>query len=142
MKARIHATAGVLALSTVATFWLSTVVSELLLSPATVAWVKQAILYGMFVLIPAMAATGASGFALARARRGRLVERKQRRMILIALNGLLVMLPSAYFLARRAAQGEFDSLFYAVQGLELAVGLLQLYLLGSNFRDGLRLRRR
>ena len=142
MTTRIHAIAGFLALSTVAGFWLSTVISEIFLSPGTVTWVKQTVLYGMLVLIPAMAATGASGFALARARRGRLVERKRRRMIFIAVNGVLILLPSAFFLAGRSSLGQFDSAFYTVQAVELTLGLLQLYLLGSNVRDGLRLRRR
>lgn len=142
MTTRIHAIAGFLALSTVAGFWLSTVISEIFLSPGTVTWVKQTVLYGMLVLIPAMAATGASGFALAPARRGRLVERKRRRMIFIAANGVLILLPSAFFLAGRSSLGQFDSTFYTVQAVELTLGLLQLYLLGSNVRDGLRLRRR
>jgi Na+/H+ antiporter NhaA len=98
------------------------------------------------VLIPALAATGGSGLALAKGRRAGLIGAKIKRMPLIAANGLLILIPSALFLASRARAGEFDSGFYAVQALELAAGAANLALLGLNMRDGLtmkgRLRRR
>ena len=86
-----------------------------------------------------MAATGGTGFALARPRKGNIIEAKKKRMPLIAANGLLVMIPSALFLYTKAASQEFDSAFYVVQAIELGVGLVQLTLMGRNFRDGLRL---
>ena len=39
----------------------------------------------------------------------------------------------------KAAAGEFDVAFYAVQFVELVVGAVQLTLMGMNFRDGFRL---
>ncbi|MCC7098840.1 MAG: hypothetical protein IT500_04555, partial [Rubrivivax sp.] len=74
MKSKLHAAFGAMALLCIATFWVSTVVSELFMEPAAVAAVKNAILAGMWLLVPAMAATGGSGFALAKGRSGRLVE--------------------------------------------------------------------
>ena len=139
MKPAIHAAAGVVAMLTVLTFWMSTAISELFFSQEAIAVVKQAILYGMLVLIPAMAITGASGFSLGGKRKGRLVDDKKWRMRIIALNGLLVMLPSAFFLDGKASVGELDGPFYVVQPIELSVGLAQLFLMGKNFRDGLRL---
>lgn len=103
-----------------------------------VATAKQAILYAMWVWIPAMAITGGSGFSLAGGRSGRLVASKSKRMRFIALNGLLIMLPAAFFLFRKAAAGEFDTVFYVVQAAELLVGAAQLVLMGVNFRDGLK----
>ena len=64
---------------------------------------------------------------------------KKKRMRLIAANGMLVMLPSAIWLYFSAAKGEFGTAFIVVQGIELAGGFTQLYLLARNFRDGLRL---
>ena len=61
------------------------------------------------------------------------------RMRLIAMNGLLIMLLSAFFLSHKATAGEFDSAFYVVQLLELVVGVLQLSLMALNLRDCLRL---
>lgn len=139
MKSRLHALVGAIALLCICTFWVSTLVSELFLGEASVVAVKNAVLAGMWLLIPAMAATCASGFALGRQRSGRLVEVKKRRMQLVAANGLLVLLPSAVALASMANAGRIDALFYAVQGLELAAGAVNVVLLCLNMRDGLRL---
>jgi hypothetical protein len=125
---------------TIATFWASTLVSELILSQEAIVAVKHSIVaYGLVVLVLAMAVTGGSGFALAKTRKGWLLEQKKKRMPIIALNGILVMIPAAIFLNFKAAAGEFDGLFYAVQVVELVVGVVQLTLMGMNFRDGLKL---
>jgi hypothetical protein len=139
MTVRVHAVAGSIALLLVAAFWSVTVVSELFWSPAAVAAVKRAVLYGIAFLIPALIIAGGSGFALSARRKGELVDVKKARMRLIALNGLLVLAPSAVFLSGKAAAGQFDAAFGTVQAIELAAGALQLILLGRNFRDGLRL---
>lgn len=139
MKSKLHGLFGTVALLCIVTFWTSTVVSELFLDQASVVAVKNAVLTGMWVLIPAMAATGGSGFSLARSRRGRLIDVKGRRMKGVAANGLLVLLPSAYVLASWANAGRFDSAFYALQGLELVAGAINITLLVLNMRDGLRL---
>ena len=139
MKTMLHGLAAALALLLIASFWTSTVISELFLSQASVAAVKQAIVYAFWGLIPALAVTGASGFALGKGRGGRLVSAKARRMPVIALNGLLVLLPSAFYLNAKAQAGEFDALFYGVQALELLAGAINLTLMGLNLRDGLRL---
>ena len=70
---------------------------------------------------------------------GRLVEAKQRRMKMVAVNGLLVLLPSALLLARWASAGRLDAGFYALQGLELVAGATNITLLALNLRDGRRL---
>ncbi|HRO62948.1 hypothetical protein [Thermomonas sp.] len=139
MKAKLHGFFGAVALLCIATFWVSTVVSEAFLDLASVTLVKNAILTGMWLLIPAMAATGGSGFSLARTRRGRIVEAKARRMKLVAANGVLVLLPSAFVLASWANAGRFDGAFYALQALELLAGAANITLLTLNLRDGLRL---
>lgn len=142
MKLRIHAAAGTIALLTIITFWLSTLISELVASHAVVAQVKTGVLYGMAVLIPAMATAGATGAALGRKSKLPLVAAKSRRMKIIAATGLLVLLPSAVFLALRAQAGVFDTQFYTVQVIELIAGAANITLLTRNLRDGLSLRRR
>lgn len=139
MKSKLHGFFGAIALLCIATFWASTVVSELFLHQASVVAVKNAVLAGMWALIPAMAATGSSGYSLARTRRGRLVDVKGRRMKGVAANGLLVLLPSAWVLASWANAGRFDGAFYALQGVELLAGAINITLLALNMRDGLRL---
>ncbi|MEO9456344.1 hypothetical protein [Chromobacterium phragmitis] len=139
-KAILHAVAATAATLAITVFWSATVVSELFLDHAAIAAVKHAIAYaGVPVLAAAMALTGASGAMLAKGRKGKLVEGKKKRMPFIAMNGLLIMIPAALFLNLRAQAGAFDAVFYAVQALELAVGLAQLTMMGKNFRDGLRL---
>lgn len=140
VRVRVHALAGSVALLTIAVFWTSTVVSELLLGSAAVTSVKSGVLHGMFLLIPALLLASGSGFALAAQRTGPLLAAKKRRMRVIGANGLLILLPSAFFLHARAVSGEFDGGFYVVQALELAAGGLNFTLLGLNLRDGLRLR--
>lgn len=139
MLIRVHALAGTLATLCILGFWSSTVVAELFLDADAVFAVKRAILFSMGLLIPSMIATGASGFTLARGRAGVLVTAKKRRMPFIAANGLLLLLPAAVYLYRKAAAGEFDGAFYAFQAVELLAGAINLTLLTRNFRDGLRL---
>lgn len=140
----VHPAGGVLALLTIAVFWLATAGSELLASQEAVIAVKTAIPWGFLVLIPALAATGASGFVLAKGRRkgrhkgrrGGRAGAKIKRMPLIAANGILVLIPAALFLASKARAAELDTAFYAVQALELAAGAANIVLLGLNMRDG------
>jgi hypothetical protein len=140
MLKRIHPFAGALALLSILTFWMATVLSEAFGETATVIAVKTMIPWGFLVLIPILAATGGSGFALAREPSGVLVERKRRRMAFIAANGLLILIPSALFLSFKAQASELDSAFFVVQALELIAGAVNILLLGLNLRDGLRMR--
>jgi hypothetical protein len=135
----VHLVAAAVAILTIATFWLSTLLSELFAPPEVVAMVKGAIPWGFLVLIPALLATGASGAGLAHGRRLGLIGVKTRRMQLIAANGLLILLPAALFLAFRARTADFDATFYTVQAIELAAGLVNITLIALNLRDGLRM---
>ncbi len=136
----VHQIAGILAPLCIVTFFLSTVLVELFGSPAAVAQVKSLIVTpGLWILVPAIAAAGGSGFFLSRSRRGRLVDVKKRRMPFIAANGLLVLIPCAILLDRWAAAGMLDTWFYTVQAVELAAGAVNLTLMGLNLRDGLKM---
>jgi hypothetical protein len=135
----LHAIAGTVALLTIALFWMATVVSELSGSTALVVAVKTAIPWGLLVLVPALAAAGGTGFKRAAGRRSPLIQAKMRRMPIVAANGLLILVPSAFYLAFKANAGAFDAAFYAVQALELVAGAVNLMLLGRNMRDGLRM---
>lgn len=140
MPKQVHFVAGLLATLTIATFFTSTVIVELFGSHEAVASIKALIVMpGLFILVPAIAATGGSGFYMSKSRQGRLVETKKKRMPFIAANGLLVLIPCAIFLDRWATTGTFDSTFYLVQGLELLAGAVNLTLMGLNIRDGLKM---
>lgn len=138
MKTKIHAIAGVLGFLMIATFWTSTLITELVGSYEAIATLKNGILWGMIILIPALAIAGGSGMSLAQGLTDKGVLTKKKRMPFIAMNGLLVLLPSAVFLAMKANAGEIDTTFYVVQSIELLVGATNLTLIGLNIRDGLR----
>jgi hypothetical protein len=140
MLKSVHPVAGALAILTIATFWTSTALAELFASKDTIIAVKSAIPWGFLVLIPALAATGGSGIALAKGRRGGVIGAKLKRMPIIAANGLLILIPAALFLASKAKAGEFDTAFYAVQALELLAGPVNITLLSLNMRDGLKMK--
>ncbi len=140
MKQIVHRTAGVTAFLCIAGFFTSTLIVELFCSLETVAVVKSLILIpGIPVLILAMIITGGSGFALAKHRKGKLIEAKQKRMPFIAANGLLVLVPCAIYLDQCASAGTFDTAFYLIQAVEIIAGFTNLTLMSLNIRDGLRL---
>jgi hypothetical protein len=140
MTKLIHPVAGAVAMVTIATFWLSTALGELFGSHAVVASIKTAIPWGFLLLIPALALAGGSGVILAKGRRAGLIGAKLKRMPYIAANGILILIPSALFLASKAGAAEFDAAFYAVQALELIAGATNITLLTLNMRDGLRMK--
>lgn len=141
MKRQIHATASVLAALFLATFWISTLVTELFLSAAAVTEVKQLIAYALMVFVPLMGITAGTGFSMGGKGHHPLLVSKRRRMPFIGINGLLILVPSALFLAVRAKAGLFDGVFYSVQALELIAGAVNLTLIGLNIRDGFKLSR-
>jgi hypothetical protein len=136
MKTKVHAIAGVIGFVTILMFWTSTVFSELLGSYETMATVKTMILRGMFILIPAMIVVGASGMNLGLKRKDAPAIAKKKRMPFIAANGLVILLPAAFYLQSKAIVGDFDAMFYAIQLLELVAGAINLTLMGLNIRDG------
>jgi hypothetical protein len=101
--------------------------------------VKQAIVWGLLILAPALAITGASGTRMAGASSNPGIVRKKRRMAFIAGNGLLILIPAALCLASLASRGTFGGLFYGVQAIELVAGAINLTLMSLNIREGLRL---
>ncbi len=142
MKSKLHAIAGVLGFLCVLTFVSATAVSQLLGDPGTVATVKNAIFGGMFVLLPALVGAGATGVSLLGKRTEPLAATKQKRGPIAFMTGLIVLLPASYLLRSRAAEGNFDTLFYGIQGVELLASAVCLAMIGLNIRDGLALRGR
>ena len=143
MLKKIHPIAALIATVCIATFFTSSIFVELLGSAEWVAKVKQLIVMpGLFILVPAMAISGATGFALSKERKGRLVKGKKKRMPIIGLNGILILIPCAIILNQWAASASFDTKFYLVQGLELLAGAVNLGLMTLNIRDGRKLSKR
>ena len=141
MLSRIHPIAGIVGLTTIATFWLSTAITEISGSKHAITAVKQTIPWGLPLLVLALALTGASGLRLAGPSRQPLILDKKHRMPFIAGNGLLILIPSAITLAILAGHAHFGIAFYCVQALELTAGAINIVLMSLNIRDGLRLAR-
>ncbi|MDJ0832564.1 MAG: hypothetical protein QNJ69_03520 [Gammaproteobacteria bacterium] len=140
MKQVIHLFAALIATLCIGTFFVSTIVVELFASLAMITTVKGLIVSpGLFILVPAIAITGATGFALSSKRKAGLIDNKKRRMPFIAANGILILLPAAIYLDHLATTGNFGLSFYLVQGLELIAGGINLTLMSLNMRDGFRL---
>ena len=140
MKKTIHKLAAITATLCIAVFFLSTLWVELFGSQEAIATVKSLIVMpGLFILVPAIATTGATGFAMSKNRSGRLLEAKKKRMPIIGANGILILLPAAIFLDQWAASGAFDTRFYLLHGAELVAGAVNLALMSLNIRDGLRM---
>ena len=140
MKNKLHFIAAIIATLCIATFFTSTILVETFGSKETIANIKHLIVFpGLFILIPAMAMVGGTGFAIANKRKAGLISNKQKRMPFIAANGLLVLTPCAIFLNLWAEAGSFDTTFYIVQGVELLAGAINLTLMSMNMRDGLKL---
>lgn len=110
------------------------------MQPHSIARVKAFIVFpGMFILIPSIIFTGVSGFIMSENNNSRLIKGKKRLMPVIALNGLLILVPSAIFLDIKASSDSFDFIFYTVQAVEIIAGGLNLALVSINFKKGLRL---
>ena len=142
MKSKAHAIAGLIALLTICTFWVSTMISEIFGSADQIILVKSTILLAMFILIPAIAITGASGFALGGKWKLPQITKKKGRMKIIAANGILILLPAAFFLSARAQNNNFDAIFIAVQIIEMIAGAINIALILLNMRDGIALAKR
>ena len=140
MKSKIHKIASLVATVCIATFFTSTLLVEAVGSEDMIAFVKSLIVMpGIFILVLAMAITGATGFALAKERKGRVVEAKRKRMLIIAVIGIFILLPAAIYLNSWVAEGMFDTKFYILQAIELVAGAINLTLMVKSMKDGKKL---
>lgn len=135
----IHGAAGIAAFAIILSFMLGSLAAEIARDAATIAATKVAICWGLLALVPALIATGGSGYQLVRGNPMGIAATKFRRMRIVGLNGMLVLVPSALLLAWKAGRGEFDGLFVTVQAVEYLAGAVNLSLMGLNIRDGFRL---
>lgn len=138
---KIHKICAALAILCVALFFSSTIIVELLSGPEEIARVKQLIVFpGLFILIPAIATTGISGFLMAGKMKIGPISTKKKRMPVIGMVGLLVLVPCAIVLNIWASAGQFDQYFYIVQVVEILAGGLNLTLMILNAHDGRKLK--
>ncbi len=142
MLPKFHAAFGAAALLIIATFWAATVTTIVIGDKYLIAMAKLGIAWSLLALIPMLILTGLSGYRLGQNMRGPLIGTKQKRMKIIAFNGILFLVPSALILLPLAMQGQGGLLYWIIQAIELLAGATNITLLGLNMRDGLRLSRR
>src|SRR5260370_12617780 len=90
---RTHLAAAVGALALIATFLVSSVVTELIGTAGDVHIVRQWIVVGLPVLIGCLATAALTGRRLRRNSRAAVIRRKRRRMQIIAAAGLVALAP-------------------------------------------------
>ena len=139
---RVHRLAALLAIAIIAGFQLATIASEAFGDAAAVVQVKTGVVMALPVLIASLIAAVGTGRRLAGGWNGRIVAQKQTRMRIVAAIGVLVLAPAGIALMIMARAGAFGTAFIALQGLEIAAGLVNLALLALNARDGIALSKR
>lgn len=133
---RIHLTAAIGALTLIATFLVSSAVTELIGNRGDVHDVRQWIVFGLPLLVGCLAAVALTGRRLARKSKAAVIRRKQRRMQAVAAAGIAILVPCALILAELTATTSAGSVVTALEITELLAGALNLTLLVLNFRDG------
>ncbi|MFN1532958.1 hypothetical protein [Vibrio jasicida] len=133
--ALVHRLASISAYLLIMSFFTSTVLVELFGNHQTILAVKTYISYAIWAVVPLMAITGITGAKMApNVEKGPLAAKKKR-MPFVALNGLLILVPAAIYLKYLAGVGQFDTMFYIIQGIELLAGFINLTLMTLNIRD-------
>lgn len=137
----LHKLAGYTVLFVLTCFWLALVVSDFFFDHDALALVRQGIVIALGVLVPAIIVAEISGGKLGLSYQGNaaLIKKKKLRAKIMAINGALIMVPAAFFLYYKSANGEFDNAFLMVQVLELLVGSYQYYAVFTNVMGGRRL---
>ncbi|MEU4482364.1 hypothetical protein AB0F68_30510 [Micromonospora sp. NPDC023966] len=138
MLTRLHLAAAATAVTATALLVLTAIITTLLDAHRS-ADVRQAVLWGQLVLVPALVITGATGFRMAGTSADARIGAKKRRMSLIAGIGLLLLAPAAFALHRFASRGDFGGPYSVVQTVEVLAAVTSLALMAGNIRDGLRL---
>ena len=135
----IHLIATGVATLTIATFFSTTIISELSGDINWIINVKRGILYALPLLFISMPTIGITGSKLAGNNKSKVILRKMFRMKIIAFNGLsLVVLAITLYL--RVNKGSLDITFWILQILELLLGATNLTLIGYNISDGINLK--
>lgn len=139
---RPHQIAAILVVLILTTFWCAIVISDFFLGHEALAAVRLGIVYALIVLVPSMIAVKITGGILAKGRieTDERLQKKKKRATIMAINGVLIMVPAAFFLNYKASLGEIDNIFRVVQGIELFVGSFQYYFVIANLRSGLKLK--
>lgn len=134
----IHITATIKAACTIALFFLSSLIAELMSDEEIIRTVKASIFYSLPVLFFSMPTLAISGRKLAGHSQHPDILKKMARMKLMVFNGI-ILIALASFLYYYSNYYAIDSTFLYAQIVELILGFTNLLLIGLNIQDGLKL---
>ncbi len=135
---KVHIIATVVAMTTIATFFISSLVAEINGSETVIKNVKKAILYALPVMLVAMPALGVTGNKLCGKSQNPIVLAKRNRMRLVLVNGV-GLISLACFLYYRSHYQTIDAIFFVAQVAEFALGLTNMALIGLKIKSGFQL---
>lgn len=134
----IHVAATIIAILTISSFFMASLIAELSGSVTLIKTVKETILLALPLMVIAMPTVALSGNRLAGKSQHPIVVAKQKRMRFIAINGVC-LIGLACFLYYRSHYQTIDGIFLTAQIAEFALGLTNLVLIGLNTRSGFQL---
>ncbi len=132
----LHRIASTTAFLMIASFMLSSLISEFIGDHVLIATVKRTIFYALALLIICMILTAVSAKKLALLHPDipyALISIK--RIKWIGLNGVIFLAPLATFLNYFAQKDKLDTTFYLLQSLEIICGLINIFLFAKMFID-------
>lgn len=138
----LHVIAALTAWGLILSFFTLTIISKLSGHEHFVVLVKDYTVHALWCLVPALVVTARTGMKLGASATHPLILQKKARMPLIALNGILVLVPASLYLYSKAILGDFGTGYQVVQLIELMAGAVNFTLLTLNLRDGLNLRQK
>ncbi|SEH33401.1 hypothetical protein [Magnetospirillum fulvum] len=134
----IHPLAARATLGLFVLIWGSAVAAGLFADREMLAFIKEVVVWTLFLLTPLTMLTAGTGLILGRARPGPITDRKRRRLRLIVAIGIVILLPATLVLDAMVQSDSYDAtLFLVFQGIELVAGLVLLTLMGISVRDGI-----
>jgi hypothetical protein len=138
MFKRLHRLAGIAALLLAVSFLSVTTYAELSHNATLIYKAKRFVVLAIPFMLLFMPLSALSGKKMAGNSKNSIIKRKNRRLRFIAANGA-ILVTLAIWLYLKAAGRHFDMGFWILQGLELALGLLNIVLLSLMARDGMKL---
>lgn len=133
---KAHLIATIVAVMTITTFFLLSLIAEIKGDETFIKSVKAFILYALPVMILAMPTLKITGDKLAGKSQSPLILAKVKRMKFVVINGVgLILL--AIFLYYRSHYHIIDNTFLVAQIAEFGIGLVNLSLIIINARSGL-----
>lgn len=135
---KFHLLATLIAIITISTFFISSLIAEIRGDVEFIKTVKTTIFYCLPIQLIVMPTLGITGKKLAGNSKSKVIIQKLKRSKQVMLNGILLLL-LATFLFYWSNYQKVDSLFLVIQLIEFFLGLFNLTLIILNVKAGMKL---